>query len=340
MKVVLTLLVRDEEDVVDECVRYHLERGVDLVLATDHRSTDATTEILRRYEREGVLRLWREDGESLEQAAWVTRMARVAAVEHAADWVINCDADELWWPRADDLKTILAAVPPRYGAIRGMWRHFVARPDDERPFYERMLVRRRPAADLADPYHVQVKVAHRGVSDVVVSKGNHDAEGSGLRLIREWFPFEVLHFPIRAKAQLERKFRVTSEAEGRRDDPRVAGHVHAILERLRVEGLDEVYGSYVVDDGAVRRGVADGTLVHDTRVRDALRTLTAGEPLPRPAAPSLADDADLAEDVQIALGHDSQVILERRLAEAERRVAALADERGAVGRITRRVRVR
>ena len=68
----------------------------------------------------------------------------------------------------------------------------------------RMVVRRRPSPDLADPFHAQVKVVHRGVPDVVVSKGNHDAEGSGLRLIREWFPFEVLHFPIRSRAQLER----------------------------------------------------------------------------------------------------------------------------------------
>ena len=53
MKLVLTLLVRDEADIVESCIRYHLERGVDLVLATDHRSVDGTTDILRGYERDG-----------------------------------------------------------------------------------------------------------------------------------------------------------------------------------------------------------------------------------------------------------------------------------------------
>ncbi len=142
----------------------------------------------------------------------MTRMARLAATEHGADWVVNCDADELWWPRAGPLREVLAAVPSRFGAIRGMWRHFVPRPGNGDVF-ERMTVRRRPSPDLADPYHAQVKVAHRGAADVAVSKGNHDAEGTGLRLIREWFPFEVLHFPIRSRDQLERKYRITAEAE-------------------------------------------------------------------------------------------------------------------------------
>ena len=54
MKLVMTLLARDEADIVDAQIAFHLHAGVDFVVATDNRSEDGTTEILERYERAGV----------------------------------------------------------------------------------------------------------------------------------------------------------------------------------------------------------------------------------------------------------------------------------------------
>jgi hypothetical protein len=36
VKIVMTLLVRDEEEILDAHLRYHFEQGVDFVVATDH----------------------------------------------------------------------------------------------------------------------------------------------------------------------------------------------------------------------------------------------------------------------------------------------------------------
>ena len=146
----MTLLARDEADIVDSWLDFHLNAGADFVIATDNRSCDGTTEILERYAREGHVHLIREPGEDLRQDEWVTRMARLAATDFGADWVVNSDADEFWWPRGESLRDVLAAVPDRYGVVSAFLRVFVPRPGDG-PFAERMTVRFSPLAPINDP---------------------------------------------------------------------------------------------------------------------------------------------------------------------------------------------
>ncbi len=114
---IMTLLVRDEQDIVAANIDYHLARGVDLVIATDNASVDDTVEILRGYESCGVLRLLHEPTDDYSQWRWVTRMARLAAAE-GADWVINADVDEFWWPlNGAGLPEAFAALPAEIGVL-------------------------------------------------------------------------------------------------------------------------------------------------------------------------------------------------------------------------------
>ena len=73
--------------------------------------------MLEQYARSGHVHLIHEPGEDLRQDEWVTRMARLAATEYGADWVINSDADEFWWPRGASLAEVLArgAAALRHG---------------------------------------------------------------------------------------------------------------------------------------------------------------------------------------------------------------------------------
>ena len=323
MKVVLTLLVRDEADVVEANLLHHLDLGVAHVVVTDHRSTDGTAEILRRFEREGVLTLLAEESEELRQSDWVTRMARLAATDLGADWVVNADADELWWPRDGSLAEVLAAVPPRFGAIRGLWRNFVPRPDDGRPFFERMTVRRQPSPDLTDPFHAQVKVAHRAHPDVVVTQGNHDALGPPLPLIREWLPFEILHFPVRSAEQTRRKFQIARDAGRQSPGTSVPQHTDAAARELDTGGGEAFYERLVLDDRAIVRGIDAGELTEDTRPRDRLRALLAGAVAPGHPRPTLADEVALAVEAQAMLEHDSWVKLQSRAERLEQAIGGL-----------------
>jgi len=44
MNLVVTVLARDEADVIDAQVAFHLAAGADFVIATDNNSRDGTTE--------------------------------------------------------------------------------------------------------------------------------------------------------------------------------------------------------------------------------------------------------------------------------------------------------
>jgi hypothetical protein len=324
MRLVMTLLARDEADIVDAWLSFHLNAGADFVVAMDNRSVDGTTEILERYAREGHVHLLREPGEDLRQDEWVTRMARLAATEHGADWVINSDADEFWWPRGATLRDMLAAVPPRYGTVGAFLRMFVPRPAWEGSFAERMTVRFSALAPINDPaslYKPIRKVIHRGHPEIRVTRGNHALIDSPFAPLRGWFPIEVFHFPLRSPEQCARKAELQGKAFERIERAPTAYHAN-MFAALRSGTIDDYYASLVVSDQEVEYGVETGRLVVDTRLRDALRQLeSSGGPLSFPL-PTLVEDAAYAVEAAV-LGEADVVRLQRRLDTLERRLQTL-----------------
>jgi Glycosyl transferase family 2 len=321
----MTLRTRNEADILDAQLSFHLNAGVDFVVAIDNGSSDGTTEILEAYARDGHV-AFTEDPNVYEEAAWVTQMARRAATEFGADWVVNSDADEFWWPRGGSLKDVLTAVPKRYGSVRGMWRHFAPRPDGDDFFAERMTVRVcNPGAEDNTPYAPRYKTVHRADPDVEVLPGNHRALGRGLEAIPGWYPIDVLHFPIRSLRHFTEKYLRQWALLRTRFGERVN-------EAQQSGRLAELYESYVVGDAALAQGIADGTLAVDTRLRDALRSLRANEALT--FADAAVDPGYLSEVAALEDG-DPHAHVHRKIEDIEARLAAI--ENGSVSRIRRLV---
>jgi Glycosyl transferase family 2 len=343
MRIVMTLLVRDEADIVNEQIAFHLDAGVDFVIATDNRSQDGTTEILERYASEDSLHLIREPGEDLRQSEWVTRMARLAATDFAADWVLNTDADEFWWPQDGGLGDVLGVVPARYGVVRAAWRNFVPRPDDGHSFSERMTARLCTPAFHHHPLSTHSKSAHRAAPDVRIGRGNHEAFGEGLLPLRGWYPLEILHFPVRSLEHCVRKYVTQFVALEKNAEKGIPNHMAEAYEAYRAGRLEEFYAPLVVDDETLARALGEGTLALDTRLRDRLRRLgfggrpSAGPDDPGFGRPSVAEAAQYAAEASALEESDLAVALGTRIEDLESRVGRL--ERGTatrVGRVLRR----
>jgi hypothetical protein len=272
----MTLLCRDEEDIVGYNIAHHLAEGVDFVIATDNASRDRTPLLLERFARLGKLHLIREPSLTHNQGTWVTRMARMAAKRFDADWVINNDADEFWLAGSGTLRAALDSVP-REAECLAVPRFDMAPPrDSTSQFFETMVTRltggRNVHGKLSPP-----KACHRAYPDVQVAEGNHHVMRRGGRMAeRSDHPLQILHFPLRGPAQLERKVRQGAEAlqANTRLDPSIGAHWQRLYRDHLLPGrLGEYYSACAPTSEQIAAGLANGTFAEDTRIRDALRRL-------------------------------------------------------------------
>jgi len=272
MNLFMTLLVRDEEDIVAANLLYHLSRGVDHIIVTNNRSVDGTREILQEFERAGQITLIDEEEDDFSQFRWVTRMARLAQ-KMGADWVINNDADEMWWPVEGDLKSVLAAVPPAYGCVKVQRMNALPlRSLSGHPF-EAMRFRDVQSVNGLGQ-RLPPKVAHRAAADVCVQQGNHCALAPSLGPSVASSRIVISHFPYRSYPQFERKIASGGAAYLRNTAlPPGEGAVwRAFYERLRAGTLRGWYDElHHADDPRLAEWIAQGKVVEDTQLAVYLR---------------------------------------------------------------------
>jgi Glycosyl transferase family 2 len=314
VKLVQTVMVRDEVDIIGAQLSYHLDAGVDFVIATDHDSQDGTSEVLESYARDGHLLRISRSGKMYE-SDWRSHMARLAAVEYGADWIINTDADEFWMPRRASLKEVLVAVPRELGVVWALTRHFVPRPEVEEDFAERMTARVAAAAPINDPtspYRPHAKVAHRADPEIVIRYGAHHVH-SHLAPLVDWYIADVLHFPFRSREQYLRKGLRQAHGEWHLGQYVKAFHAQ---EAGRVEAA---FNALLVDDATLERGRASGALAIDTRLRERLKR--TGENDARVNDPS---EDELSAVFEAAALRDADTVrLSRLLDDIESRVAGI-----------------
>jgi hypothetical protein len=272
MNLFMTLLVRDEEDIVAANILYHLSRGVDHIIVTNNCSVDDTREILQEFERAGQITLIDEDEDDFSQFRWVTRMARLAQ-KMGADWVINNDADEMWWSVEGDLKSVLAAVPPAYGCVTVQRMNALPlRSLSDHPF-EAMRFRDVQSVNGLGQ-RLPPKVAHRAVVDVCVQQGNHCVLAPSLGPSVSTSRIVISHFPYRSYPQFERRIASGGAAYLRNTalPPSVGAVWREFYERLRAGTLRVWYDELrYADDPRLAEWIAQGKVVEDTRVAVYLR---------------------------------------------------------------------
>jgi hypothetical protein len=270
-KLIMTLLVRDSDDLVGANLEFHRAAGVDHVIVMDNLSKDRTTEILAPYRRDGFVTYLYQPDDTFSQARWVTGMARVAC-DCGADWVINNDADEFWYASGGDLKHVLAQVPPQYDAVAVDRTHFVPRQLPADASFADALTVRFAAVLAPNGMPWPGKVCHRARPDIEVGYGNHTATIAGQPVRATHAPIEVLHFPIRSYEKFERTVVSGGEANARNPD-RPASRWQELYEVWKRGELRAYYDAQTPHDDAIEAGLRSGRYLFDDRLKQALTAL-------------------------------------------------------------------
>ncbi|TQL69402.1 glycosyl transferase family 2 [Nocardioides albertanoniae] len=211
MRIIGTMMVRDEVDIVAAMIEHHLDQGVDTLIVTDNASLDGTAEVLERYAATGRVELHHDPVHQKQQGKVVTEMARRARTHFRADWVLNLDADEFLVPKDKGLtvRQALEATPLSLNAFTVDVENLVGPPAWSGGGLNRLHWRdRRPEATLEAAglhAHPTPNAVHRGESDIKVVQGNHFVSLPSNGQPEAAVEMEVLHLPWRSWAQLERK---------------------------------------------------------------------------------------------------------------------------------------
>lgn len=291
MKIVMTMMVRDEADIIAAVVEHSLAQGIDHLIVTDNASVDGTREILERYEERGVLTLLHDAEHKKQQAQVVTRMARSAFTDLGADWVINGDADEFVFAvdRSITIRQALEHYDPSIRMFTVPVTNMVGSFGRTGSGLRRL--RFRDERELAELNGVGVfahptpNAIHVGDAEVEVAHGNHFVSIEPGGSVPEGFELEVLHVPWRSWTQFERKtvsmalgfeanpgLRPSANHHGMRDWRRHKGGVLEAFFALRMPLSSELaVSAYVEDDSIVRslEGLGEDAVVPDL-VRGAL----------------------------------------------------------------------
>lgn len=271
MHLIMTLLIRDEQDIIQANIDFHLSQGVDMFIVTDNLSTDNTPKILQKYKKRGVLKIINETTDDYSQYKWVTRMAQMAYTDYNADWIINSDADEFWMPDDDtkNIKQILQKVPETDLACKADRINFLPPTDANKEsfFVESMLIRERKSYNaIGQP--LPPKVCHRGIKEISIRQGNHHVEKDNKRLIPKSLPITILHYPLRSFSQFENKIKKGGAAYKRNTtlDSSIGSTWRDLYQKYKDGKLKDYYLEQIPNKETLSNKLATQELIEDKRL--------------------------------------------------------------------------
>lgn len=262
-KLVMTILARDEIDIIEENLKFHLKQGVDFIIATDNGSIDGTRDVFLKFQEQGVLKLIDEPSQDYNQAAWVDRMTKMARDEFAADWIMCIDADEFWYSDNGNIKTDIALLESKgFNCAYCSMFHIYPESwqDAENKFYDNICGYLEYMPQYGYKKCVK-KCLFKAADYKMIEMGNHEAEMANKKPIN-YEGITVFHYTMRSYQQFEYKVRISGEALSKNYEKHKTGHMMKLYEAYLNGKFKDEYEKRLMCSNP------DKNSFYDSRVRD------------------------------------------------------------------------
>jgi len=255
------IFTRNEGDLLEESIRFHLKSGVDFFLVTDNGSTDKTPDVLKKFEAIGVLKSFL-DRRAKPQKECMEAMTKFALNYLNPHWMILSDTDEFWYSKMG-LKNILNSIPKEFNVLKVLrYQHFPTAKDDlnELSTHKKILFRETGqhlgidtgVGDSTNNF-ARKKIALRSISknsDIDILPGNHTIHFIGRRVLEVQPDDIVIHeFPFRSYEQfaskVERISRVLLENELYSNNTEYSSHMRKFIDIARNGNLKKYYNENI-----------------------------------------------------------------------------------------------
>lgn len=205
-------------------------------------------------------------------------MARLAALEFGADWIIHNDADEFWWPVFGNLKNCFAGLADDINVVVAERSNFIY---TRNPWYRRNssfleLIYREVASKNVLGHPLPPKIAHRSHPEVVMPTGNHSVENIGPHKTA-YNLIEIFHYPVRSRSQLLDKIQTGCRAVAQHEDKQPGGTLGTwklLHQQTRLKGgFESLMSEQTYSNARIWRELIGGKIVRDPRLRDFIKKL-------------------------------------------------------------------
>ncbi len=109
-KIAILMSVRNEEDLIDFNITYHLDLGFDYIFIANHCSTDKTSDILDSYKEDSRVVVINETNKVFDHAKIVNKLLKFANENYKIDWFAFLDVDEFFSIKEKNIHDFVARL--------------------------------------------------------------------------------------------------------------------------------------------------------------------------------------------------------------------------------------